>query len=73
MNVLIDTNVLIDWIIHRKDHCENAKEIVYLCAGKKINGCIAAHSITNMFYILRKDLDFEKRSLIFSKFTQIYL
>ena len=30
--------------------------MVQLCAERKVQGSIAAHSISNMFYILRKDL-----------------
>lgn len=56
MKVLIDTNILIDYFAKRPLFFENAREIIKLCTQKKIDGSIAAHSITNAFYILRKDL-----------------
>ncbi len=31
------------------------------CAERRIDGCIAAHSVTNAFYILRKELPAEVR------------
>ena len=61
MRILIDTNILIDFYAARPDHYQNAAEIMSACAERKINGCIAAHSVTNAFYILRNDLSAEVR------------
>lgn len=54
MRVLIDTNVLIDYMTHREQFFDEAKKIIGLCADNKIKGYIAAHSITDSFYIMRK-------------------
>ena len=54
MKILIDTNVLLDFIIGREPFYENADKVISLCVDKKIEGYIAAHSITNLFYIMRK-------------------
>jgi predicted nucleic acid-binding protein len=54
MIVLIDTNVLIDALTFREPFEKESKEILKLCYEKKISGFVAAHSFTNMFYILRK-------------------
>ena len=53
MNVLIDTNIFIDFIQHRENFSD-AEKILKLCATKRINGFMAAHSVPNMFYILRR-------------------
>ena len=53
--ILIDTNVLLDYLLTREPYYEDAKKIVLACAEGKVVGCIAAHSISNMFFILRKD------------------
>ena len=54
--ILVDTNILLDYLLTRKPFYEDAKKIVAACTEGKIQGCIAAHSISsNMFYILRKD------------------
>ncbi|MCL2195670.1 MAG: PIN domain-containing protein [Oscillospiraceae bacterium] len=53
--VLIDTNVLIDYINAREPFWQNAKDIFKLCEDKAIYGCVAAHSIINIMYVLRKD------------------
>ena len=60
MNVLIDTNVLLDYIQQRSDFSAAAK-IVELCAKREIDGFMAAHSVPNMFFILRKDFSQEER------------
>ena len=56
MRVLVDTNVLLDYLVGREPHFTASNNVVQLCAERKVQGIIAAHSISNMFYILRKDL-----------------
>ncbi len=56
MKIIIDTNVLIDYILKREPYTESAEKILFLCKNRKIDGCIAAHSVMNMFYILRKEM-----------------
>ncbi len=50
--ILIDTNVLLDYLLEREPFFEDAKEIMVLCTEGKAKGCIAAHSIPN-FQTLR--------------------
>jgi len=71
MKLFVDTNILIDWVSHR-DNYQKAREIVYLCANRKIEGCIAAHSVTNMFYILRKNLGLAERKTVFDAISRIF-
>lgn len=71
MKILLDTNILIDWVSHRENY-QYAREIVYLCANKKIEGCIAAHSVTNMFYILRKGFGLAERKTVFDTISRIF-
>jgi predicted nucleic acid-binding protein len=57
MNVsalLIDTDVLIDFLTERKPFTNNAKRLIRQTRNKGIKIHAAAHSATNMFYILRK-------------------
>lgn len=55
MKVLIDTNIILDALLGRKPFCDNADSIMRLCSEKRLQGYIAAHSIPNIFYILRKE------------------
>ena len=61
MKILLDTNILIDYISQRPSFVEDAQTILRLCSEKQVEGCIAAHSIMNAFYILRKALSLEER------------
>lgn len=61
MLVLIDTNVILDMLEKREPFYESSSDVLSLCASKKIKGCIAMHSISNIFYILRKNYSAENR------------
>lgn len=61
MLVLIDTNVILDMLEKREPFYESSNNVLSLCASKKIKGCIALHSISNIFYILRKNYSAENR------------
>ena len=49
MKVLIDTNVLIDFILMREPYASNAEKILLQCKNQTITGCVVAHSIMNIF------------------------
>lgn len=72
MRVLVDTNVLLDYLLKREPYGELARVIIKACQEKKIVGCIAAHSITNMFYILRKDFSIKERRAILLDICQLF-
>lgn len=54
MRVLIDTNVVLDVILEREPFVEAAIALFALIEAGKIQGYIAATTITNIFYIVRK-------------------
>lgn len=56
MKILIDTNVLIDYIMRRVPYSDDAEKIIYLCKNMQVKGCMAAHSVMNILYILRKEM-----------------
>ena len=64
MRILIDTNVLVDYIAKREPYFENAEYIITLCANEKIQGCIAAHSVMDAIYITRKEYTVDERRKI---------
>ena len=73
MRVLLDTNILIDYISLNSSFTEDAQTIMKLCMKKQIDGCIAAHSVTNAFYILRKEYTVEERKDILSDLCEILI
>ena len=61
MVVLIDTNVVLDILEKRDPFYQSANDVLSMCAAKEIDGYIALHSISNIFYILRKHYSVENR------------
>lgn len=65
MNILIDTNIIIDYIAERKPYFEDSRLILESCKLEKINGCVSSQSIADIFYILRKSFsEKERRSIL---------
>ncbi len=65
MKVLIDTNVAITYISGRNDpFFSEIEEIMRLCAEEKIEGFIAFHSLSIIWYVSRKAPDAERRKWI---------
>ena len=61
MVLLIDTNVVLDFMLKRNDFYEDAYKIMELCAREEVKGYVALHSISNIWYILRGVDDTTKR------------
>ena len=70
--ILIDTNVLLDYLLEREPFFEDAKKVISSCTEGNTKGCIAAHSISNMFFILRKDYTAKERREILSNLYTIF-
>lgn len=69
ITVLIDTNIFIDVLQDRIPFTDNSQAVIGLVTQKKIKGAAAAHSITNLWYILRKThSDEERRNYLLSLF-----
>ncbi len=56
MRILLDTNVLLDYLAQREPFVVKAREIIALCCKDKVKGYIAAHSITTAFILCEKCL-----------------
>ncbi len=54
MVIFVDTNLIIDFLTAREPYYQASSEIINLCAKKEIIGYMAFHSISNLWYILRK-------------------
>ncbi|MCM1182023.1 MAG: PIN domain-containing protein [Roseburia sp.] len=72
MVVLVDTNILVDVIADREPYAEAAKKIVEKCAAREITGIMAAHSISNLFYILRKNFSREERRSLLKNLCSVF-
>ena len=72
MKVLIDTNVILAGLCKREGFFEDADKIFKLCEVKKIEGSISALSISNLVYIMRKELDAEKIKEVLQQLSLIF-
>ena len=64
LSVLLDTNVLLDYLLCRDPYAQDARDILAACRDGRIKGYMAAHSLPNMFYILRRTYSIEERRSI---------
>ncbi len=55
MNVLIDTNVILDAGLNRIPFNASAEKILLLVADEKVNASITASSVTYIYYFLKRD------------------
>ena len=61
ITIFLDTNVVIDYLQEREPFVKYARGIFELCANRKISASISSQSITDIFYILRKDYTVSER------------
>ena len=62
MAVLIDTNILLNYITNREDkYLNESVRIVELCALGKLNGYIAFHTLSTLWHVLRKKSSKDRR------------
>ena len=54
MNVLVDTNVVLDVLLKRQLFYDDSLAIFRLANTERIKGYLSATSMTNIFYLLRK-------------------
>ena len=67
MRVLFDTNVLLDALLHRDTAHLYSSALLVMVANQYIDAYVAPHSLSNIYYILRKDKNEEERKQMISK------
>ena len=70
--VFIDTNVVLDFLLEREPFVEDAVKLFAKIDAGEIIGFIAATTITNIYYIIRKAAGVKVAQEQFLKFLQIY-
>ena len=61
MEILIDTNVFIDMFQKRQPFTDFATAVITSCVNGQNTGFVSSHSLSDMFYILRKDFSATER------------
>ena len=54
IRIFMDTNILLDYLLFRGEEALATEYLINCFNGKNIEFFIAAHSLTNIYYILRK-------------------
>ena len=72
MRILIDTNVLIDYLAERQPFFPYAQQIIHACETELLEGCISAQSIADIFYILRRNINEKERRKILLALCDIF-
>ena len=72
MKVFIDTNVILDVLCEREKFYNDSLNVLKLCEANIIKGYLSALSITNIIYIMRKELNNEKIYDIINTLSSIF-
>lgn len=70
--VLIDANIIMDVLAKREPFYHDALNVFHLCETSRVNGVIAAITIPNLVYILRKELPRDQVEELLGKLSQIF-
>ncbi len=60
VKALFDTNVVLDALAERKGFSEDARTLFRLVAADRMTGYICGSSVTDIYYIIRKEVGLEK-------------
>lgn len=64
ITVLVDANVILDYMITREPYYHDAYKVISMCYSGEVNGYLAFHSVSIIWYILRKfvpDIDMRRK------------
>ena len=67
-NVLLDTDVILDFFFDRKPYSEHSATILSLCELNKIKGYITPVILSNIYYLLRQTASHDK---VIEKLSQL--
>ena len=56
MKVLVDTNIILDALLHRDPFYEDSRAVYELVEQGQIIGCVSSSAVTDVFYIAYKEL-----------------
>ena len=71
MNLLVDSNVILD-MVQREPFFRESKKVIAECIRQSHFGFVTAHSLCDIYYILRKDMPAEQRLKLVNMFCQFF-
>lgn len=72
MVLLIDTNIILDVLMNRKEFVKDSSIIWKLCETNQMKGYISCLTFANMMYIMRKQLTPDKIEEVLQKLRLIF-
>jgi len=63
MKVFYDTNVILDFLGQREPYYNNSRAVILLSAEEKLNGITGAGAVTDIYYIIKRNIKNEKQTL----------
>ena len=72
MKVFLDANVILDVLANREPFVSNSAAVLSLVESEKAEGFVAAHTVTTLFYLLRREVGGAKaRSILMDLFRVV--
>lgn len=68
--VLVDANVILDYITTREPYYQDAYKVIDMCYSGYVKGYLAFHSVSVIWYVLRKYMPDNERRLWLKKILQ---
>ena len=72
IRILVDLNIVLDVISKRKPHLPDSALVWYLVETGQVTGFLAAHSITTLFYLTRKQIGHQQATAVLQKTLQTF-
>lgn len=72
LRVLVDANVILDVLAKRQPYYLTSAAVWALAEQGEIEGLLAAHSVTNLYYLLAKHMDQSQANLTLTKLLQVF-
>lgn len=70
--LLVDANVALDVLTKREPHYASAATVWALAEQGKVDGLLAAHTVTTLHYLVAKYLDRQQANLTITKLLQVF-
>ena len=72
MNIIVDTNVVLDALLDREPHSDVAVAILDLIEAKKVMGYLAGTTVTTIFYLVQKSATDKKARKIIEDLLTLF-
>ena len=72
MKILLDTNIVLDFLLQREPFCNDAKIIFELIESDEVNGYLCATSVTTIYYLISKNVNKLKANEIIEDLLQLF-